>query len=338
MKKIKSIIALCSLFCPIFSLTSCNIGKEFLIYTSMEPHRIDLMYEMLTAKFPNYKFYFEYKSTGNLIGQLSFEGSTSNADVIAGIDFTSAVYLNDIQPSLFYDLSELVDYTKYEKEIQNKYLLDHHVFNYSRFSSSIIYNEEMLKSLNVTPPKKYEDLLNPKFRELIYMPNPKSSGTGYTFYNGVYEYFNGDLNKTLDYFEKLNPNIKEYTSSGSAPIKNVKRGLGAIGIATTNENYKYAKEDPNLKVSTFEDGTPFSLETFIVNSKKVSKNNEKKEIIKYLFNDVFIRDKYLYSPEKLFVEPFDHINKEYNTNINYLKLNFLNDYNLKQKLLDQWKF
>jgi len=43
------------------------------------------------------------------------------------------------------------------------------------------YNVNSLKKMGVEPPKTYEDLLNPQWKDKIIMPHPAASGTGYAF-------------------------------------------------------------------------------------------------------------------------------------------------------------
>ena len=77
------------------------------------------------------------------------------------------------------------------------------------------------------------------------MPNPISSGTGYCFYNGIVSMYGEE--KGLEYFEKLEKNVKEFTNSGSAPVKSVQRGDVAIGIGLLWQCIKYSNENQNLE-------------------------------------------------------------------------------------------
>ena len=63
------------------------------------------------------------------------------------------------------------------------------------------------------------------------MPDPKSSGTGYFFYKNWVNLW-GDQD-ALDYVDKLYGNLKQFTESGSGPIKLLRQGEVAIGLALT---------------------------------------------------------------------------------------------------------
>ena len=67
-----------------------------------------------------------------------------------------------------------------------------------------------LKEKNLSKPTSYEDLLKPEYKGLISMPNPKASGTGYMFLKSLVNEWGEE--KTFSYFDKLTPNVLQYTS------------------------------------------------------------------------------------------------------------------------------
>lgn len=71
-------------------------------------------------------------------------------------------------------------------------------------------------------PQTLEDLLNPAYRGEIVIPDPMTSGTGYTFLASVL----GSMGEEegWNYIEKLNEQIGQYTSSGYTAAE--KTGLG----------------------------------------------------------------------------------------------------------------
>jgi len=92
------------------------------------------------------------------------------------------------------------------------------------------YNVNTLKKLGLDPPKTYEDLLNPKWKDKIVMPHPAASGTGYAFLVTLIQLYRekGETGvqskKGWEYLVKLNNNMSQYTRSGSAPAKLVATG------------------------------------------------------------------------------------------------------------------
>jgi iron(III) transport system substrate-binding protein len=85
--------------------------------------------------------------------------------------------------------------------------------------------------MHLKEPRSYEDLLDPKLRGLVSMPNPKDSSTGYMFYKSLVNAW-GEK-KALAYFDRLTDNVLQYTQSGSGPLKAVSEGKAAVGLGTT---------------------------------------------------------------------------------------------------------
>ena len=93
----------------------------------------------------------------------------------------------------------------------NKYLV------WERFAGAFIVNMDVIEKYDLDIPKTYDDLLDEQYKGLIAMPDPKSSGTGYFFLrNRVNEL---GVDGELEYFNKLEANVKQFTESGSGPIK-----------------------------------------------------------------------------------------------------------------------
>lgn len=95
----------------------------------------------------------------------------------------------------------------------------------------VINKERWDKEFNVRGiemPKDVEDLLNPEFKGQIVIPNPVTSGTGYTFIDSIYQYMGKD--KAKDYINSLRKNIGYLTTSGFNPVQKVTSGEYLIGV------------------------------------------------------------------------------------------------------------
>ncbi|MEG1630213.1 MAG: ABC transporter substrate-binding protein, partial [Erysipelotrichaceae bacterium] len=105
---------------------------------------------------------------------------------------------------------------------------------------------DILKKHHLQAPKTYEDLLKPEYKGLVAMPDPKSSGTGYFFYKNLVN--NWGEEKTIEYIDKLSKNIKQFTESGSGPVKMLIQGEIAVGLGLTFQG-----------VNELNNGNPFTL-------------------------------------------------------------------------------
>jgi len=93
-------------------------------------------------------------------------------------------------------------------------------------------NTEQLKTRGLTAPEQWSDLLDPKWKGLIQIPNPGTSGTSYNLITTLIA--KTDEAKAFDYLKKLHNNVSQYTRSGMAPRKKrcLRRKRDCSGICT----------------------------------------------------------------------------------------------------------
>lgn len=88
-------------------------------------------------------------------------------------------------------------------------------------------NEGLLKSLGLPTPKGWDDIVDPRYKGLIGVANPNTSGTALTTL--ATQIFLRGEDAGIEYMKKLHKNISNYTKSGVAP--GILAGRGEIGIA-----------------------------------------------------------------------------------------------------------
>jgi iron(III) transport system substrate-binding protein len=89
---------------------------------------------------------------------------------------------------------------------------------------------------NAPMPKTWEDLLDPKYKDLIVAPSPLSSGTGFTFIVG--QFFRLGEEKGWEYLKALDKNVRFYTPSGIAPTRMVAAGEFLIAVTFAHDALK----------------------------------------------------------------------------------------------------
>jgi iron(III) transport system substrate-binding protein len=165
--------------------------------------------------------------------------------------------------------AELLDKAKGEgliasyKPANAKFLLPRYAYpNEPAFTGTTMYplvvgyNVNALKKMGVEPPKTYEGLLNPRWKDKIIMPHPAASGTGYAFLVTVIQLFRekGETGiqskKGWDYLVKLNQNVSQYTRSGSAPAKLVATGEFPLCITFYDRVFQLAGEGYPIAFTT----------------------------------------------------------------------------------------
>ncbi|ROR55251.1 iron(III) transport system substrate-binding protein [Luteococcus japonicus] len=93
-------------------------------------------------------------------------------------------------------------------------------------------NQRVLRRLGVSPPEGWEDLLDPRLRGQVTLPDPRTSGTGYTMLWTIVQR-TGGLEEAMEWFERLRPNVLQFTSSGMAPSGIAARGEAAVAVTFT---------------------------------------------------------------------------------------------------------
>lgn len=334
MKKNLKILLILILIFIIPNLSSCFGGDYIIIYTAAEDERNNFIQEKLSEKFPETEIILQSLGTGNLVSKLQAEGKITDCDIFYDLEASNAEKVIDSNPNLFLELSYL-DFSIYDEKFI-EYTSNHKKYAINgKVNAGILINKELLNKYNLPIPKEYKDLLNPIYKDLISMPNPISSGTGYCFYNGIVSMYGEE--KGLEYFEKLEKNVKEFTNSGSAPVKSVQRGDVAIGIGLLWQCIKYSNENQNLEYIILENKSPYNLFTMgIINGHE--NNPMVKEIFEFLYYELNPMQVISFNPDKLYVNQGEPLIPNYPKGYEDIKMNGLFDFDYKTKLLDKWKY
>ncbi|MBQ3278189.1 MAG: extracellular solute-binding protein [Clostridia bacterium] len=324
----------------VFLLGVLGIGSAFaaservVIYTAAEDERIAYLQEKLDAQFPDVEIVIQSLGTGQMLSKLQAEGRSSDCDIFYDLEVVNAEIILNADPDLFVELSDY-DFSIYDASVTG-YTERHHKYAVNgKTYGAFLVNTKILEEKGLDVPATYEDMLKPEYAELISMPNPKSSGTGYSYYNGMVTMMGQD--EGLAYFEALNPNIKEYTTSGSAPAKAAVRGDVAIAYGLLWQCVNYANENEGLAVIVPEQGLAYDLFTMGM----ISGHEEKpavKDVFTYLYNELNKPQCALFNPDIIYTDmPAAEI-PNYPTGFGEITMAGMFDFEYKQDLLDQWEY
>ena len=344
-KKFVSIIAL--MLCMVFVLVGCgskdtgstnasnNSDKDrVVIYTAAEDERIAYIQQELDKKFPDTEIVIQSLGTGQLLSKLQAEGKNTDCDIFYDLEVVNAEIILNEAPDLFVDLSEY-DFGIYDPSVTG-YTERHHQYAVNgKTAGAFLVNTKILEENGLPIPATYEDMLKPEYKGLISMPSPKSSGTGYSYYNGMITIMGEEAG--LKYFEDLNPNIKEYTTSGSAPAKAAVRGDVAIAYGLLWQCVNYANENDGMTVVVPDQGLAFDLFTMGMISGHETKGSVK-DVFTYLYNELNKPQCAKFNPDKIYTDmPVAEI-KDYPASYEEITMAGLFDFQYKQDLLDKWMF
>lgn len=299
-----------------------------IIYSSMEQFRGEELQRQLNEKFSDLDVMVMYVSTAKSAAKIHVEKEQSDADIIVALESS---YLEKVKDQLadisgYSKLSYLDGLTPADHD--NRYV------TWERQAGSFIINTDVLKKNNLPIPKTYEDLLDHKYYNLIAMPDPKSSGTGYFFYKSLVNTMGEE--KALAYIDKLENNIKQFTESGSGPIKLLIQGEIGIGLGLTFQAVKQINEGSPFEIITPPEGSPYSL-TGTAIMKKSADDEDVKRIFDFIINDFLIYDKEYFSPEQILKNQMNTI-KNYPQNLSYADMKGIEKIQEKERLLNLWKY
>nr|WP_317412557.1 extracellular solute-binding protein [uncultured Solibaculum sp.] len=313
----------------LFTLMADFGGKDsIVICSSAEQFRNDSLQEKLNEKFPQYNVIVMYMPTGKTAAKILTEGKNTEVDILVALE---TGYLKKIENSLA-DISgksklQYIDGLSPENH-------DNRWVTWERQAGAIIVNREVLEKYGLEAPKTYEDLLKPEYKNLIAMPDPKSSGTGYFFYKNWSNTLGDD--EALAYVDKLHENLKQFTESGSGPIKMLTQGEVAVGLGLTFQAVSEINKGQPFEMIYPPTGSPYSLTgTAIIDGHENKRGVS--EVFDYIINEFLVYDKENFSPELVLKNQKNHISN-YPQNIQYADMAGIEDVEEKERLLSLWKY
>ncbi len=337
MKLFKNLLFFVGLALPLFG---CNVSDRVIILSSLEDYRLAYLESHLKTEFPHLEIVCQYVDTGTLMSRLQSEGTSTDCDIAVGIEGANAEILLSKNSAIFedlsaYDTSEFAD----EVMVYPSALEGHPKYHIlDKEAGSIIINEKVLAQKGLKAPTCYQDLLKPEFKNLVMMPNPKSSGTGFYFLSGLVGAW-GEKD-ALSYFDKLADNVKEYSASGSGPVKALLRDEIAVGLGMTFQAAKLIDENnrsSDIKIRYFEEGSPYTLYANAVIGGHMQKKGVK-EVYDYIFNVFVPEDKAKFAPDAIYKPEYQPAVEipNYPTNIHYMNMPNVFNPTYKSDLLDKW--
>lgn len=233
--KLKSLL---SLFGAATILATNNVQAEgrLTVYCSVQNDVCEDITKQFSQKY-NVETKFVHGGTGTIFGKVKAESANPQADIWFG---------GTIEPH--FQAGELGLLEEYRSPLQTEVLPQFKTLiegERGKFTS-IIYmlvlgfgvNTEKLAKLGVEPPKTWEDLLDPRLKGEVQLPDPRSSGTTYTLITTLSALWGEE--KTFEYLKQLNTNVSQYVKSALV-TSNLSRGESAVTIGFVH-SYTTEKE------------------------------------------------------------------------------------------------
>lgn len=298
--------------------------KRVVIYSAAEDEVNKAMLRELKKKFPKYEIIMEFMSSGNMATKIAAEKTDTIIDIAYDLEYGSIGLVSDYLEDLEYDTSKYI----------NKFVINNEKYVPVALSSNaIIINKDALNKKGLAIPKSYNDLLKPEYKDLIAMPNPSLSGTGYIFLKSLVNTMGEE--KAYEYFDSLSNNLLEYTSSGLVPVSLLERGEIGIAMGPTSVAARSITNGYNFEITWFEEGAPYTYYVMSVIKDRL-KNPAVKEVYEYIEKELNEKVNKECAIESVYNNT-DYKIPNYPDSIPFADMS---NYTSKEKerLLDKWKY
>ncbi|MCR5320419.1 MAG: ABC transporter substrate-binding protein [Lachnospiraceae bacterium] len=120
-------------------------------------------------------------------------------------------------------------------------------------------NKDELERMGIEEPKDWQDLLDEKYKGLVWLSNYNTAGTAKLVINTMIQKYGHD--EGIQYLVDLDKNIEVYTKSGSGPSKNVGTGECVVGIGFLHDGITQIVDNGygNIDMVIPSSGTSFEI-------------------------------------------------------------------------------
>lgn len=265
----------------LLSVAGCGGGGEsasgggkksnLVVYTAIETDYLQDHLDLFKKEHPDINLELVRDSSGVIISRLLAEKDNPKADVIWGLSVDSLILFEEERMLEGYTpkgAEELIPIFSDQKNDPKKWT------GIAAYMTTISVNKVEMKKLGLPIPKSYSDLIDPKYKGLISMPNPASSGTGFLTVSGLLQLFENE-DKGWEYLDKLHENIGVYTHSGSKPAVEAATGEFPIGISFDGRSIKQEESGAPLVTIFPKEGSGWTLEANALVKKENIKDEAK---------------------------------------------------------------
>lgn len=228
--------------------------QQITVYTAVEAEQLKAYQQLLQQAYPELKVNWVRDSTGIITAKLIAEQNNPQADVVFGLALTSLLAIEQkdmLQPYKPTGIEQLKVEFVSDKETPTW-------TGMNAWESAVCVNTVALKQRNLPIPQTWQDLTKPIYKNMIVMPNPASSGTGYLDVTAWIQIWGEE--KAWQYMHALDKNISQYVHSGSKPCKMAAQGETLIGISFGYPGFKLKEQGAPIEVVYPAEGLGWEME------------------------------------------------------------------------------
>jgi iron(III) transport system substrate-binding protein len=260
MKRI-GLLIFCVMIAFSISMGVAAAKEQVVVYTSLENEEVVDYLEFAKKQLPDLDIQAIRLSTGELGARMLAEKENPQADCIWGWAVTNM--------SEFVPKGMLVPYKPKGWDKIPAHFKDPNGYwtAIDLYAAALVPNTKVLEAKNLPMPKGWNDLLNPVYKDMLIMPNPASSGTGFLQVASLLVMLDPDYknkpveeNKAWDFLKELDKNMGQYIKSGSKPAKLTAAGEYAIGCSFAFVYSSLKKKGFPVALVLPEEGAGYELE------------------------------------------------------------------------------
>jgi iron(III) transport system substrate-binding protein len=235
----------------LLALTSAYAGS-LTVYTALEEEEIADYVKAANAAMPDVEINVLRLSTGKLGARLLAEAENPQADVIWGWAVTAMMDPRILEMLEPYKARGSEKLSAAHRDAGGRW------FAPTGYMGAFCVNTERLKARGLPMPHSWKDLENPAFKGEVLMPDPNSSGTGYLHVISVLQTLGEE--KGWAQLKAVDPNMAQYTSSGSKPCKAARAGEYTVGASLAFTALKSIEAGYPIAMVFPEGGAGYELE------------------------------------------------------------------------------
>jgi len=232
--------------------TSATYAGSLTVYTALEEEEIADYVAAAKKAMPDIEVNVLRLSTGKLGARILAEAGNPQADVIWGWAVTAMMNPKILAMLEPYKAKGAEKLNAAHRDPQDRW------FAPTGYMGAFCINTDRLAKKGLPMPKSWQDLADPRFKGEVVMPDPNSSGTGYlhviSLLQGMGE------KKGWAQLEAVDPNMAQYTSSGSKPCKAARAGEYTVGASLAFTALKSIESGYPVKMVIPEGGAGYELE------------------------------------------------------------------------------
>jgi iron(III) transport system substrate-binding protein len=231
-------------------------AEKVTVYTSFETDETVKYLEVARRDMPDLEINIIRLSTGELGARMLAEKDNPQADLVWGWAVTN---MEEFIPKGLFVPYKPKGVEKLDKKFVHK---KYYYAGVDMYIAAFCVNTKVLQEKGLPMPESWKDLLDPRFKGLVTMPNPVASGTGFLQISSILQMNGAKKGKEdgWEFLKQLDKNIGQYIKSGSRPAKMTAAGEFAVGASFDFPSAEQKKQGFPVEVVFPKEGAGYEVE------------------------------------------------------------------------------